>query len=255
MSELFDSLPTWDLHDLGSLFNQNFNLDACYNIDESPGHILRSPEVDIIGDVSTGYLEDALIKFSVKSKRRRLSFNAEDKPNNHFDNDQNDWRICENYSCTSSQFADESPNSSINIFSESSNQPKHSFEPSSSTSEKHYCDNKKRVVYPFGLVKPGGREEDVTLNDINKKILMPSARPVRHPVGAFACRPCLSAHGPGLSGKVVGSVQFYSGGFLHLLPVCSSNRLSKRFSNLELLSPPLLLYFTTVLAAALFPNS
>ncbi|WZZ57510.1 hypothetical protein YC2023_057617 [Brassica napus] len=212
MSELFDSLPTWDLHDLGSLFNQNFNLgiwprnvlvDACYNIDESPGHILRSPEVDIIGDVSTGYLEDALIKFSVKSKRRRLSFNAEDKPNNHFDNDQNDWRISENYSCTSSQFADESPNSSINIFSESSNQPKHSFEPSSSTSEKHYCDNKKRVVYPFGLVKPGGREEDVTLNDINKKILMPSARPVRHPVGAFACRPCLSAHGPGLSGKVV----------------------------------------------------
>ncbi|KAG5392250.1 hypothetical protein BRARA_F00989 [Brassica rapa] len=203
MSELFDTLPTWDLHNLGSLFNQNFNLDACYNIDESPEHILRSPEVDIIGDVSTGYLEDALIEFRVKSKRRRLSFNAEDKPNNHFDNYQNDWRISENYSCTSSQFADESPNSSINIFPESSNQPKHSFEPSSSTSEKHYCDNKKRVVYPFGLVKPGGREEDVTLNDINKKILMPSARPVRHPVGAFACRPCLSAHGPGLSGKAV----------------------------------------------------
>ncbi|CAG7868910.1 unnamed protein product [Brassica rapa] len=204
MSELFDSLPTWDLHNLGSLFNQNFNLDACYNIDESPEHILRSPEVDIIGDASTGYLEDALIEFHVKSKRRRLSFNAEDKPNNHFDNYQNDWGISENYSCTSSQFAaDESPNSSINIFSESSNQPKRSFEPSSSTSEKHYCDNKKRVVYPFGLVKPGGREEDVTLNDINKKILMPSARPVRHPVGAFACRPCLSAHGPGLSGKAV----------------------------------------------------
>ncbi|KAL0865042.1 hypothetical protein Bca101_044160 [Brassica carinata] len=174
MSELFDSLPTWDLHNLGSLFNQNFNLDACYNIDESPEHILRSPEVDVIGDVSTGYLEDALIEFSVKSKRRRLSFNAEDRPNNHFDNYQNDWRISENYSCTSSQFA-----------------------------EKNYCDDKKRVVYPFGVVKPGGREEDITLNDINKRILMPSARPVRHPVGAFACRPCLSAHGPGLSGKAV----------------------------------------------------
>lgn len=69
--------------------------------------------------------------------------------------------------------------------------------------EKNDNDEKKRVVYPFGVVKPGGREEDVTLNDINKRILMPSARPVRHPVGDFACRPCVSADGPGLSGKAV----------------------------------------------------
>ncbi|KAF8099260.1 hypothetical protein N665_0247s0041 [Sinapis alba] len=199
MSELFDSLTTWDLHSLGSLFNQNFNLDACYDIDESPEHILRSPEVDIIGDVSTGYLEDALIEFNVRSKRRRLSFNAEDQTSNY----QNNWGMSENYSCMSSQLADESPNSSINILSEASNHSKHSFEPYSSTSKTNYNDKKKRVVYPFGVVKPGGREEDVTLNDINKRILMPSARPVRHPVGAFACRPCLSAHGPGLSGKAV----------------------------------------------------
>ncbi|CAH8353833.1 unnamed protein product [Eruca vesicaria subsp. sativa] len=202
MSELFDSLPTWDLHNIGSLFNQNFNLDACYDIDESPEHVLHSPEVDIIGDVSTGYLEDALIEFSVKRKRRRLSFNAEDKPHNHFGNFQNDWGISEIYSCTSSQFAEESPNSSIKKISDTSNHSKHSLEPSS-TSKKNYNDKKKRVVYPFGVVKPGGREEDVTLNDINKRILMPSSRPVRHPVGAFACRPCLSAHGPGLSGKAV----------------------------------------------------
>lgn len=62
----------------------------------------------------------------------------------------------------------------------------------------------KRLVYPFALVKPGGIEGDVTLNDINKKILMPPTRPVRHPVGDFACRPtCLSPRGPGLSGKAV----------------------------------------------------
>ncbi|KAL0757529.1 hypothetical protein Bca101_095197 [Brassica carinata] len=203
MSELFYSLPTWDLHNLGSFFNQNFSLDSCGHIDGSPGNILHSPEDDIIGDVSTGYLEDALIEFSVKSKRRRLSFNAEDKPTNHFDNHQNNWGMSETYSCTSSQFADESPNSSINICSEASNHSKHSFEPSTSNSKENLYDKKKRVVYPFGVVKPGGREEDVTLNDINKRILMPSARPVRHPVGAFACRPCLSAHGPGLSGKAV----------------------------------------------------
>lgn len=60
-----------------------------------------------------------------------------------------------------------------------------------------------RVVYPFALVKPGGVEGDVTLNDINERILMPPTRPVRHPVGDFACRPCVSPHGPGLSGKAV----------------------------------------------------
>ncbi|XP_028767042.1 uncharacterized protein LOC114724765 [Neltuma alba] len=61
-----------------------------------------------------------------------------------------------------------------------------------------------RVVYPFAMVKPGGiREGEVTLNDINKRILMPPTRPVRHPVGDFASRPCLSATGAGLSGKAV----------------------------------------------------
>ena len=66
----------------------NVFVDSCGHIDGSPEHILHSPEEDIIGAVSTGYLEDALIEFSVKSKRRRLSFNAEDKPTNHFDNHQ-----------------------------------------------------------------------------------------------------------------------------------------------------------------------
>ncbi|CAM8954068.1 unnamed protein product [Rhodiola kirilowii] len=62
----------------------------------------------------------------------------------------------------------------------------------------------KRIhVYPFALVKPGGVEGDMTINDINERILMPPVRPVRHPVGDFACRPCVSPHGPGLSGKAV----------------------------------------------------
>ncbi|XP_058182742.1 protein XRI1 [Rhododendron vialii] len=62
----------------------------------------------------------------------------------------------------------------------------------------------KRVVYPFALVKPGGVEGDLTLNDINERILMPPTRPVRHPVGDYACRPLVtSPDGPGLSGKAV----------------------------------------------------
>ncbi|XP_042023571.1 uncharacterized protein LOC121770857 isoform X2 [Salvia splendens] len=60
-----------------------------------------------------------------------------------------------------------------------------------------------KVVYPFALVKPGGFEGDATLNDINERILMPPTRPVRHPVGDFACRPLVSPDGLGLSGKAV----------------------------------------------------
>ncbi|KAG4206100.1 hypothetical protein ERO13_A04G143300v2 [Gossypium hirsutum] len=61
----------------------------------------------------------------------------------------------------------------------------------------------KSVVYPFALVKPGGIEGDMTLNDINQRLLMPPTRPIRHPVGDSACRPCMSADGTGLSGKAV----------------------------------------------------
>ncbi|KAK6931712.1 hypothetical protein RJ641_003505 [Dillenia turbinata] len=59
------------------------------------------------------------------------------------------------------------------------------------------------VVYPFAMVKPGGLEGDMTINDINERILMPPTRPLRHPVGDYACRPCVSPDGPGLSGKAV----------------------------------------------------
>ncbi|XP_057495146.1 uncharacterized protein LOC130780240 isoform X1 [Actinidia eriantha] len=63
---------------------------------------------------------------------------------------------------------------------------------------------KRRVVYPFAMVKPGGVEGDMTLKDINQRILMPPTRPVKHPVGDYACRPLVvSPDGPGLSGKAV----------------------------------------------------
>ncbi|XP_074340215.1 uncharacterized protein LOC141677958 isoform X3 [Apium graveolens] len=90
---------------------------------------------------------------------------------------------------------------------------------SSSSSQTKYSLNKIKNVHPISLhketlyslhaistspvVKPGGLEGDMTLNDINERLLMPPTRPVRHPVGEFACRPVASANGPGLSGKAV----------------------------------------------------
>ncbi|KAK8952255.1 hypothetical protein KSP39_PZI004634 [Platanthera zijinensis] len=75
---------------------------------------------------------------------------------------------------------------------------------------------KKKVVYPFTILKPAGiREDEVTLEEINERILMRPTRPVRHPVGEFACLPCVpdAGGGPGLSGKeVVGLTRIHTQG-------------------------------------------
>ncbi|XP_010527838.1 PREDICTED: protein XRI1 [Tarenaya hassleriana] len=230
MSELLysssSSLPAWDLPNLGSVFQQDFPTDTCDAVEESPEQIFGSPEMEF-SDVSTGYLEDALIEFSERHKRRRLSFCVDDQAKFLDDISQNNWGLSGNYSCMNSQlaadehksgmgnveeaFSDvifESPNSSSSsdrsVQEKSPVYPKVSPEPTSSyTGNNEHKKTKKRVVYPFALVKPGGGEDDVTLNDINERILMPPTRPVRHPVGDFAYRPCVSAHGPGLSGKAV----------------------------------------------------
>ncbi|KAF5737786.1 hypothetical protein HS088_TW13G00676 [Tripterygium wilfordii] len=146
------------------------------------------------------------------------------------------WDISENFSCMSqitdllgvsdehisTSMSNTSTEEEANIFSDTKtaedaiSAPETFESPSSSYKPKtHYGsttstdDDKRkkrkilRVVYPFAMVKPGGIEGDMTLNDINERILMPPTRPVRHPVGDFACRPCVSADGPGLSGKAV----------------------------------------------------
>ncbi|CAL9171550.1 unnamed protein product [Musa hybrid cultivar] len=62
------------------------------------------------------------------------------------------------------------------------------------------------VVHPFAVVKPGGVEGEVTLEDVNARVLMRPRRPVRHPVGEYAHGPCVLPDGPGLSGKAVVSL-------------------------------------------------
>ncbi|KAJ3677067.1 hypothetical protein LUZ60_002791 [Juncus effusus] len=73
------------------------------------------------------------------------------------------------------------------------------------------------ILSPFVVVKPcrTGTDKDgcVTLDEINKKLLMRPAKPVRHPVGEFACVPRVSPGGPGLSGKeVVSLTRIYTRG-------------------------------------------
>ncbi|XP_010043903.1 uncharacterized protein LOC104432995 [Eucalyptus grandis] len=240
----------WDLHNLGVL-----NADMSLVMGSTPPYL---SDLDSDHDLSTGYLEDALLEFGDRSKRRRLSFCGEDwtrEFNDHalgYWNSTCRWGVDENYSGMSeitsfTRFSDEMGSSrsrtseETNFFPEvktqedvvSSLDSSSPFKESSRTksgsdkevqfaldamplAEKEMgtgCSGEKRrrqermvvtrVVYPFAVVKPGGADGDVTLNDINERLLMPPTRPVRHPVGDFACRPCVSPHGPGLSGKAV----------------------------------------------------
>lgn len=223
--------------DLGSIayFNnhpRNHGSSLCWDI-----HNLQLPNTDIShsmemnsnppfydqslfdSDLSSGYLEDALFEFS--SKRRRLMMSSDDhhQPSNqnstppsfpsywNFNSADHDFEnfgglnVSGDHSSSSSQ-----SKSSINTqFFSDKESPSSSDHVTENTSG--FEESKRRVitrvVYPFALVKPGGFKGDITLNDINERILMPPTRPVKHPVGDFACRPMVSPNGPGLSGKAV----------------------------------------------------
>lgn len=59
-----------------------------------------------------------------------------------------------------------------------------------------------RVVFPFALVKPSAAQGDVTLSDINQRLLCPPPTPVQKGNATNIAKP--PAHsGAGLSGKSV----------------------------------------------------
>ncbi|KAG9141910.1 hypothetical protein Leryth_009270 [Lithospermum erythrorhizon] len=223
----------WDFHDI-----EVFNPEMSQFLDST------TPFVSFLeSHYSTGYLEDALFKFS--SKRRRLLLFADD---HNMDGPtykeclSNYDHFCQRMSMSSCDtMSGESMSTSVTTIIEDSypligiktpedaiSTPdeeliKYSSPSSNSIQKDSICNHfssgnenerrKKRklstqVAYPFAVIKPGGYEGDATLNEINKKILMPPIRPVMHPVGDFACRPLVvSPDGPGLSGKPVVAMQ------------------------------------------------
>jgi hypothetical protein len=84
----------------------------------------------------------------------------------------------------------------------------HAFEYVSGEAEEEKEKRGVGVLYPFAVVKPLGLDDGrmTTLDDVNQRILKRPARPVRHPIGPFACGPAVTAHGLGLSGKAVVSL-------------------------------------------------
>ncbi|XP_043715481.1 uncharacterized protein LOC122663879 [Telopea speciosissima] len=129
----------------------------------------------------TGYLQDAIVAWNNRCKRRRISSYAHDQMAEY--SKQNCWFPSEDHEDPFEKFGSLVQNYNL-------------------TPEDNCCVMKK-VAYPFDMVKPGGIEGDVTLEDINERMLMRPTRPVRHPVGDLACRPVVMAGGLGLSGKAV----------------------------------------------------
>ncbi|KAK2995187.1 hypothetical protein RJ640_005777 [Escallonia rubra] len=217
---LHNSSLGWDFHGL-----EVFKADMSHFMDNSTPPF-SSPANS---DLSTGYLQDALLEFS--SKRRRLLLFSDDQtkdPNDDQTNDSDansgkpakdslsgiveqvtDFTRAGDQAISTSEGFD----SSLSSHSRDSDNAQSLFDKEtlypigpmflSGGGEKRKKKVVTRVVYPFALVKPGGTQGDVTINDINERILMAPTRPVRHPVGDFACRPLVSPDGPGLSGKAV----------------------------------------------------
>ncbi|XP_028800533.1 uncharacterized protein LOC114755823 [Neltuma alba] len=62
---------------------------------------------------------------------------------------------------------------------------------------------KKRIAYPFEMVKRGGANGETVLEDINQQMRMSPAKPIPHPVRDRVRVPCDSDRGFGISGKAV----------------------------------------------------
>ncbi|XP_072980177.1 uncharacterized protein [Typha angustifolia] len=203
-------------------------------------------ESPISSETSTGYLQDAVAHWSDRCKRRRTAASPpheelqellqnfwDSSSNGDLSNNLISDMVQENCSFLTDEhfnslLLNKGPNAQPLSSSSSRKEPKsHTHEPKDSSKSspaslereiseqcKNNNNNRKKkkkkaamgVVYPFAVVKPVGLEGDVTLDDINERILMRPARPVRHPVGEFACGPCVSPNGPGLSGKAVVSL-------------------------------------------------
>ncbi|KVH87474.1 uncharacterized protein LOC112503559 [Cynara cardunculus var. scolymus] len=210
-----------DLHSIPSSLSYSMDMNNA-----APFHDLHSD------DLSSGYLEDALLEFSSSKRRRLLLFNDDHHNQTSFpgywnsispqDLDNSYESFCKLYADNNAAVMNgedrrkrvEETHSTSSSESNKSSIHTHCFSPKKQMllSSHHSLggrneERKKkvvtRVVYPFALVKPGGIKGDITLNDINRRILMPPTRPLKHPVGDFACRPLVSPDGFGLSGKAV----------------------------------------------------
>ncbi|XP_031496812.1 uncharacterized protein LOC116261980 isoform X2 [Nymphaea colorata] len=184
---------------------------------------------------SSGYLQDAVVDWTDRCKRRRMLFFPPDDSHtivsteNYLLNDDYNGLWQDELDANFAWFRQEDASNTLSGLLPSCQSDENgavSFEKDqtlSSTDEEGTCAPSKpsvsgkekskverrrkkplRVANPFAVVKPSGVQGDVTLSDINKRMLKRPTRPIQHPVGEFARLPCAAPDRvSGLSGKAI----------------------------------------------------
>ncbi|CAJ1868316.1 unnamed protein product [Sphenostylis stenocarpa] len=191
-------------------------------------HCLASMELDIgvthsdlslaeswfASDTSTGYLEDAIAGWGIWCKQHNLPSYSQDQKKSQYLVDQEDLFPA----FSTAQILHDHKNFSTRKLPSSQNN-KHAAAIKHDSTELSYASresdendasvtrgHRKKIAYPFELVKPGGVEGETTLKDINHQMLMSPSKPIPHPVGDSLTHSCISNRAFGISGKAVAAL-------------------------------------------------
>ncbi|KAK4278066.1 hypothetical protein QN277_015963 [Acacia crassicarpa] len=185
-----------------------------------------SLESSFSSDTSTGYLEDVIAGCSAWYKQQNLPFYylSQDQKETHFLEDQIDlFPPCSSTRTQSlvdvppsadftipdsENFSTESPSSSAKDMhaastQEDSPQKRKASRKSDENDASVSKSQKKRIAYPFEIIKRGKAEGETVLEDINRQMRMSPAKPIPHPVRDRVGVPRISDRGFGISGKAV----------------------------------------------------
>ncbi|RDX70098.1 hypothetical protein CR513_50690, partial [Mucuna pruriens] len=154
--------------------------------------LMPTPDSRLQSRTSNGYLEDVITGWGIMCKEQKVNqipiFSTPAQPLDDCGFTHQEWFLSTNLSSSPQSGTYEAA-------------IKHDPARSNYASE----GQRRKIAYPFKLVKSLGVEGEATLKDINHHILStPSAsKPIPHPVKDYETRPCKL---PSLSGKAVTSV-------------------------------------------------
>ncbi|XP_014495509.2 uncharacterized protein LOC106757367 isoform X3 [Vigna radiata var. radiata] len=204
------------------VYKRNLMLSTT-TLDTLSSHCLASMELDIgvthsdlslaeswfAAETSTGYLEDVIAGWGIWCKQHNLPSYSQDQKKTQYLVDQKD--LFPAFSSTA-QILHEHNNVSTMKLPSLQNDKHGAAQESYASRESDESDasvirgHRKKIAYPFELVKPGGVEGETTLKDINHQMLMSPSKPIPHPVGDSLTHSCIPNRAFGISGKAVAAL-------------------------------------------------
>ncbi|XP_014495510.2 uncharacterized protein LOC106757367 isoform X5 [Vigna radiata var. radiata] len=198
------------------VYKRNLMLSTT-TLDTLSSHCLASMELDIgvthsdlslaeswfAAETSTGYLEDVIAGWGIWCKQHNLPSYSQDQKKTQYLVDQKD--LFPAFSSTA-QILHEHNNVSTMKLPSLQNDKHGAAQESYASRESDERGHRKKIAYPFELVKPGGVEGETTLKDINHQMLMSPSKPIPHPVGDSLTHSCIPNRAFGISGKAVAAL-------------------------------------------------